>query len=128
MFVLKQENGVWHMSYHSHQPGLFDPDQGKLPIAAPQPATEKQIAFATSLAARAGLDLPASLFRDRAALSAWIDRNKPSKPTGQFANYPSSKQVQFAERIARLKRREVPHACFKDKTMMARWIDGNKPR
>lgn len=116
------------MSYHTQQPGLFDPAQGALPIAPAQPATEKQIAFAQSLAARRGLKVPIALFRDRAGLSVWIDRNKPAKPTGQFANYPSAKQVQFAERIARLKRREVPSACFKDKTMMARWIDGNTPR
>jgi hypothetical protein len=125
------------MSYHSHQPGLFDPDQGaQVAIAPPQqaqPATEKQIAFATSLAARAGVKLPASLVHDRAGLSAWIDRTKTAaangqSANGQFSNYPSAKQVQFAERIARLKRREVPSACFKDKTMMARWIDGNKPR
>lgn len=116
------------MSYHSHQPGLFDPDQGALPIVPPQPATEKQIAFAKSIAARCGLKLSPALFRDRAGLSAWIDRSKPATPSGQFANYPSAKQVQFAERIARLKRREVPSACFKDKVMMARWIDGNKPR
>ncbi|WP_420011803.1 hypothetical protein [Tateyamaria sp.] len=116
------------MSYHSHQPGLFDPAQGALPISAPEPATEKQIAFAQSLAARTGIKLPAALFRDRAALSAWIDRAKPAQPTGRFANYPSAKQVQFAERIARLKRRQIPSECFKDKTMMSRWIDGNKPR
>jgi len=124
------------MSYHSHQPGLFDPDQGALEVTPPQttqPATERQIAFATSLAARSSVKLPAALMHDRAGLSAWIDRTKSAaatgqSATGQFSNYPSAKQVQFAERIARLKRREVPSACFKDKTMMARWIDGNKPR
>jgi hypothetical protein len=116
------------MSYHSHQPGLFEPAQGALPIAAPQPATEKQIAFAKSLAARTGATLALSLFLDRVALSAWIERAKPAQPKGQFANYPSAKQVQFAERIARLKRRQIPNECFKDKLMMSRWIDGNKPR
>lgn len=116
------------MSYHSHQPGLFDPAQGALPISVPQSATEKQIAFAKSLAARSGVELPVSLLHDRAGLSAWIDRSKPAKPTGQFANYPSAKQVQFAERIARVKHRQIPRECFKDKTMMSRWIDGNKPR
>ena len=116
------------MTYHSHQPRLFDPAQGALPIQAPQPATEKQIAFAKSIAAQCGLKLSPALFQDRAGLSAWIDRSKPTRPSGQFANYPSAKQVQFAERIARMKRREIPAACFKDKIMMARWIDGNKPR
>lgn len=115
------------MSYHAHQPGLFDPAQGALPIRAPQPATEKQIAFAQALAARTGEKLNAALLRDKAALSAWIDRVKQA-PSGKFAAYPSAKQVQFAERIAHLKRRQIPAECFKDKVMMSRWIDGNKPR
>ncbi|WP_415921808.1 hypothetical protein [Tateyamaria sp. SN6-1] len=115
------------MSYHSTQPGLFDPAQGSLPIAAPQPATDKQISYARALAAKTGNRLPEALLRDRAALSAWIDRTKPERPEGRFAQYPSAKQVQFAERIARLKRRDIPRMCFKDRTLMSRWIDGNKP-
>ncbi|WP_299283681.1 hypothetical protein [uncultured Tateyamaria sp.] len=118
------------MSYHSYQPGLFDPAQGALPIGAPDtaPATEKQIAFARSLAAKTGVKLPAHLLRDKAGLSAWIDQTKAAVPASRFSNYPSAKQVQFAERIARLKRRDIPAECFKDKVMMSRWIDGNKPR
>jgi hypothetical protein len=116
------------MSYHARQPGLFDPAQGTLPIAAPAPATEKQIAFARSLAVRTGAKLPEALLRDKAGLSAWIDRTKVVVPESKFSNYPSAKQVQFAERIARVKRRQVPQECFKDKVMMSRWIDGNKPR
>lgn len=118
------------MSYHPSLPGLFDPEQGALPITPSQPATEKQIGYARALAAKTGAPLPAALLRDRSGLSAWIDKVKATKPApkGQFANYPSAKQVQFAERIARLKRREIPHGCFKDRTMMSRWIDGNKPR
>ena len=116
------------MSYHSTQPGLFDPAQGALPIAVPQPATDKQIAYAKALAAKTGKALPQSLLRDRAALSAWIDAAKPARVTGRFAQYPSAKQVQFAERIARLKRRDIPEICFKDRTLMSRWIDGNNPR
>ena len=118
------------MSYHARQPGLFDPVQAVLPITAPQPATEKQIAFAKALAARTGVALPAALMRDKAGLSAWIDKARAATvaPAGRFSNYPSAKQVQFAERIARLKRRQIPAECFKDKVMMSRWIDGNKPR
>ena len=116
------------MTYHAVQPGLFDPEQGALPIAAPQPATEKQIAYAKSLAAKTGTALPQAVMRDRAALSAWIDKAKPARAAGRFAAYPSAKQVQFAERIARLKKREIPEMCFKDRTLMSRWIDGNKPR
>ncbi len=115
------------MSYHAHQPGLFDPAQGALPIAQPEPATEKQIAFARALAVKSGVKLPTALLRDKAGLSAWIDRTKQA-PAGQFSAYPSARQVQFAERIARLKRRQIPAECFKDKLMMSRWIDGNKPR
>ncbi len=91
-------------------------------------ATEKQIAFARSIARRAGRDVPTSLFWDRAGLSRWIEQNQPPKASGRFASYPSSKQVAFAERIARLKKREIPTECFRDKTLMSRWIDGNKPR
>ena len=116
------------MSYHSTQPGLFDPVQGALPIAAPQPATERQIGYAKALAAKTGLSLPGSVLRDRAALSAWIDKAKPARPEGRFSDYPSARQVQFAERIARLKRRDIPQMCFKDRTLMSRWIDSNKPR
>lgn len=115
------------MSYHARQPGLFDPAQGALPISEPNPATEKQVAFARALAVKTGQKLAPALLHDKAALSAWIDRVK-SAPAGKFASYPSAKQVQFAERIARLKRRQIPAECFKDKVMMSRWIDGNKPR
>ena len=115
------------MSYHTTQPGLFDPAQAALPIEAPQPATDKQITYAKALAAKTGKALPASLLRDRAALSAWIDKAKPARVEGRFAQYPSARQVQFAERIARLKRRDIPQMCFKDRTLMSRWIDGNKP-
>jgi len=90
------------------------------------PITEKQLAYARQIAQRSGVVLPWEAQRDRYALSRWIDRHKLAKPTGQFANYPSSKQVGFAERIARMKRREVPQECFKDRIMMSKWIDANR--
>jgi hypothetical protein len=123
-----------HMSFQPQFPGIFTPAQGAtpvqhdLPLVQPQPATEKQIAYAQALATKSSDALPKGITQDRAKLSAWIDAHKAPAPTGQFANYPSSKQVQFAERIARLKRRDVPRECFHDKTLMSRWIDGNKPR
>ncbi len=95
---------------------------------AARPATERQRAFAQSIAARTGAQLESAMLEDRARLSAWIDQHKPKPPQGRFAAYPSSRQVAFAERIARLKRREIPAECFRDKTLMSRWIDGNKPR
>jgi|TARA_B110000967_G_scaffold207277_1_gene256196 hypothetical protein len=116
------------MQHQATLPGMFAPIQGMLAIEPAVPATEKQIAFAKSIAGKMEATLPATLFANRNSLSAWIDKHKPKPPTGQFANYPSSKQVQFAERIARLKRRKVPHECFRDKTLMSRWIDGNKLR
>lgn len=116
------------MTLHFTQPSLFDPVQGSLPIAPTPPATDKQIAYATALAAQTGRRVPKALFKDRAGLSAWIKAAQPARPAGPFAAYPSAKQVQFAERIARLKRREIPAECFKDRALMSRWIDGNKPR
>lgn len=92
----------------------------------PLPATEKQIGFARSIAARTGAKLGPEVMTDRSKLSAWINVHK-SHQSSQFAAYPSSKQVAFAERVARLKRREIPTECFRDRRMMSRWIDSNKP-
>lgn len=115
------------MSFQPHFPDLFA-QQAATPVDEMLPATDKQIAYAQRLAARTGAALPASLHRDRRALSAWIDAQSKPRPAGRFDAYPSSKQVALAERIARLKRREVPRACFQDKTLMSRWIDSNLPR
>lgn len=122
------------MSFQPTFPGLFTPAKGaepvqpELPLAEKQPATEKQIAYAATLAQRHGMRLPEGITLDRAALSRWIDAHKAPAPKTGFANYPSSKQVAFAERIARLKRNPVPPECFRDRALMSRWIDSNKPR
>ena len=116
------------MSFQHHLPGVFTPQQGAMEITAPVAATAKQIEFATAIARKAKLEVPTSLFSTRHGLSQWIDKHKPTPPTGRFADYPSSKQVAFAERIARMKRDVVPYECFRDKTLMSRWIDGHKPR
>jgi hypothetical protein len=116
------------MSFQNHLPGVFTPEQGAMQIDAPVPATTKQIQFATSIARKAKLDVPTSLFSTRHGLSQWIDKHKPKPLTGKFAAYPSSKQVQFAERIARLKRGVIPEECRRDKVLLSKWIDGNKPR
>ncbi|MEW9921000.1 hypothetical protein AB2B41_15410 [Marimonas sp. MJW-29] len=122
------------MSFQPSFPGLFTPAKGAepvqpdLPLTAKQPATEKQIAYATTLAQRHNTKLPEGIAQDRAALSQWIDQHKAPAPKSGFANYPSSKQVAFAERIARLKRNPVPPECFRDRALMSRWIDSNKPR
>ena len=117
------------MSFQPSFPGLFSAAKGAAPVdASPLPATEKQRAYAATLAAKSGLVLPDNIARDRAALSRWIDAHKIPAPQGRFAEYPSSKQVAFAERIARLKRSNVPPECFRDRALMSRWIDSNKPR
>ena len=51
------------MSYHARQPSLFDPAQGALPIEAPVPASEKQIAYARTLASRTGQASSSALLR-----------------------------------------------------------------
>ncbi|HBS51093.1 MAG TPA: hypothetical protein DEA05_13890 [Rhodobacteraceae bacterium] len=91
------------------------------------PVTEKQLAYARKIAARASLAIPDEVCADRRAMSAWIDAHRPQSVTRrEGANHPSSKQVAFAERIARIKRRNVPPECFRDRTTMSRWIDSNR--
>lgn len=102
-------------------PSLVSNDYHRLPV------TEKQLAFARQIAARAALELPDEVQNDRRAMSAWIDANRPKRAASpDFSNYPSSKQVAFAERIARIKRRNVPQECFRDRVMMSHWIDSNR--
>lgn len=91
------------------------------------PASEKQIRFARSLAAKAGTILPDEVQQDRRQISAWINAQQArSAKRSRLDSYPSSKQVQFAERIARYKRSQVPDECFRDKALMSKWIDSNK--
>ncbi len=111
------------MSFQPAFPGLFSPAKGAEPRES-QPATEKQLAYAATLAARSGTKPPKNL--DRTALSKWIEAHKGTR--NRFSDIPSSKQVAFAERIARLKRNPVPPECFRDRALMSRWIDSNKPR
>ena len=89
------------------------------------PATERQVAYARSLALRNHVPLPWEVQQDRHSLSAWIDVQAKLSPGG-FDHLPSSKQVAFAERLAWIKRRAVPDECFRDKGLMSKWIDGNK--
>jgi hypothetical protein len=90
------------------------------------PATERQIAYARSLALRNQTLLPLAVQQDRRSLSAWIDAQARMKPLSETDRPPSSRQVAFAERIARARRRAVPDECFRDKALMSKWIDGNK--
>ena len=90
------------------------------------PATQKQIAYARSLALKNQTPLPWEVQQDRRSLSAWIDAQARMKPLSELDRLPSSKQVAFAERLARIKRRAVPEECFRDKGLMSKWIDGNR--
>jgi hypothetical protein len=88
------------------------------------PVTERQIAYARSLALRNQSLLPWDVQQDRRSLSAWIEAQAKLKPSE--SNRPTSKQVAFAERLARIKRRAVPEECFRDRGLMSQWIDGNR--
>ncbi len=88
------------------------------------PATERQIAYARSLALRNQSLLPWEVQQDRRSLSAWIEAQSRLKPVD--SNQPTSKQVAFAERLARIKRRAVPDECFRDRGLLSRWIDSNR--
>jgi len=90
------------------------------------PATQKQLAYARSLALRNQTILSWDVQQDRRSLSAWIEVQARLKPVSELDRLPSSKQVAFAERLARVKRRAVPEECFRDKGLMSKWIDGNK--
>ena len=88
------------------------------------PATERQIAYARSLALRNQSLLPWEVQQDRRSLSAWIEAQAGLKPVED--NHPTSKQVAFAERIAKMRRRAVPDECFRDRQLLSRWIDSNR--
>lgn len=88
------------------------------------PVTERQIAYARSLALRNQVLLPWDVQQDRRALSAWIEAQAKLRPAG--GDLPTSKQVAFAERIAGIKRRAVPDECFRDRKLLSRWIDSNR--
>jgi len=90
------------------------------------PTTQKQIAYARSLALRNQAILPWEVQQDRRSLSAWIEAQAQLKPVSDMDRLPTSKQVAFAEKLARIKRRAVPEECFRDKGLMSKWIDGNR--
>jgi hypothetical protein len=103
-----------------------DPHGRPIMDAAPfaLPATERQIAYASSLALRNQSLLPWEVQQDRRSLSAWIEAQAKLNPSD--SGQPTSKQVAFAERLARVKRRAVPDECFRDRQLLSRWIDSNK--
>lgn len=88
------------------------------------PATERQIAYARSLALKNQSLLPWEVQQDRRSLSAWIEAQAKLKPAD--SGQPTSKQVAFAEKLARIKHRAVPDECFRDRQLLSRWIDSNR--
>lgn len=88
------------------------------------PATERQIAFARSLALRNQSLLPWEGQQDRRAPGAWIEAQAKLRPAD--TNLPTSRQVAFAERLARIKHRRVPDECFRNRGLISKWIDGNR--
>ena len=62
------------------------------------PATERQIAYARSLALKNQSLLPWEVQQDRRSLSAWIDAQAQLKPVAEMDRLPTSKQVAFAEK------------------------------
>lgn len=89
------------------------------------PVTDRQMQFATAIAARAALEIPPEARRDRRRMSEWISAHK-GHGASPFDAYPSGKQVSYAERLSRLKRRPIPHECFRNKKLMSEWIDRNR--
>ena len=87
------------------------------------PPTQKQMAYARSIAGQKNIVLPWDVQQDRRALSQWIDSAKELASVS--SDRPSSKQVAYAERIARIKRRAIPDECFQSRDLMSRWIDAN---
>lgn len=90
------------------------------------PVTERQLAYARTLALRNQVVLPWAIQQDRRTLSRWIDDQTRQQPASAQDSRPSSKQVAFAERLARIKQRAVPDECFRDRGLMSRWIDSNR--
>lgn len=86
------------------------------------PATERQIAYARSLALRNQSLLPWVVQQDRHSLSAWIEAQAKLKPAE--TSHSTSKQVAFAEHLGWIKRGAVPDECFRDCGLMSKWIDG----
>ncbi len=81
--------------------------------------SEKQLAFAHSLAERTGIALPEDATANSQALSAWIDKAKAKAPPRP----PSEKQLAFAERLAEENGIELPPAVRADMTACSAFID-----
>lgn len=81
--------------------------------------SEKQLAFARSVAERAGVPLPEAVQASGRDLSAWIDatlKKAPPRP-------PSEKQLAFAQKLAEEAGADLPDAVRSDATACSAFID-----
>lgn len=91
-----------------------NPEQVKR--AAP---TDKQLDYASKLAARLGLKLPAAVESDFEACRQFLDKYSRGTP-------PSAKAISFAESIANRKALQIPDNARQNARDLSAWIDVNK--
>jgi len=83
------------------------------------PPSEKQLAFARSLAERTGKEVPEEAVTDAKALSAWIDKAQKGAPPRP----PSDKQLAFARKLAEEKDVKLPEPVLTDMNACSKFID-----
>ena len=81
--------------------------------------SEKQLAFARSVAERAGVPLPEAVQASARDLSAWIDATLKTAPP----RAPSEKQIAFAEKLAQEAGIDLPEAVRSDGAACSAFID-----
>jgi DNA topoisomerase III len=89
------------------------------PGAASGAPSDKQIAFAKTIAERIGSEVPKEAMAGSRELSAWIDEAQKLAPPRP----PSEKQLAFAERLAEEKGKEIPDAVKRDMRACSSFID-----
>eukprot|EP00929_Paragymnodinium_shiwhaense_P060123 TRINITY_DN3005_c0_g1_i1.p1 TRINITY_DN3005_c0_g1~~TRINITY_DN3005_c0_g1_i1.p1 ORF type:complete len:413 (+),score=109.96 TRINITY_DN3005_c0_g1_i1:117-1241(+) len=86
--------------------------------------SEKQLAFAETLAERAGVELSEALRSDRRGLSNFIDEQL--KVLGPLDSKPSEKSVAYASRLAEHNGVELPPAVLESQRACSNFIDTHK--
>lgn len=82
--------------------------------------SEKQIDFATRIAAKLGIEVPDEVLASRTECSAFIEQHR------EAAMRPSEKQLNFAQRVAKDKGLTIPPEALNDGRALSAWIDENK--
>ncbi len=85
-----------------------------------QAPTEKQISLARLIADKLKIEIPDTVYDDKAACSAFIDANQAQ------ALRPSEKQLNFASKIAERKKIQIPDETLANGRALSRWIDEHK--